>query len=401
MKDRIKLEINEFLAKRLLEEDFIERSKLHHILNSMTKKDLIDIGKNYDIKYLSSLNKADLINVIEKKLLTPETMEDIFIALTDNEIKAFEKASRYIVGYPINEQEYIDYEALYDAGYICITIDNVVHVPEDVIALYNNINTDEFHNMRKRISWLISCFKFASDYYGEVPVHIMVRLFNKNKEMKADKQSLIHDFDNIPYQQKEFTFFNDKFIHYDLIRDQNSYDMLIQSQGSKKFYIPSKNEIIDNARVGFLINDSQNQKMILYFTSHLGVDEQDAIMPVAIMSSIINTGGDMTNIFDFINDKGIVLNSEDDRKNMRPIGSEKMPTIIPGSSSAAKTLMEGRNEIEKTGFTIDFESNATEYPVYSMPSGLDGSVEMKTKKVYPNDPCPCGSGKKYKKCHGG
>ncbi|MBQ7666782.1 MAG: SEC-C domain-containing protein, partial [Kiritimatiellae bacterium] len=22
------------------------------------------------------------------------------------------------------------------------------------------------------------------------------------------------------------------------------------------------------------------------------------------------------------------------------------------------------------------------------------------KKIYPNDPCPCGSGKKYKKCCG-
>ncbi|NSG21533.1 SEC-C metal-binding domain-containing protein, partial [Blautia obeum] len=25
---------------------------------------------------------------------------------------------------------------------------------------------------------------------------------------------------------------------------------------------------------------------------------------------------------------------------------------------------------------------------------------MATKKIYPNDPCPCGSGKKYKKCCG-
>ena len=23
-----------------------------------------------------------------------------------------------------------------------------------------------------------------------------------------------------------------------------------------------------------------------------------------------------------------------------------------------------------------------------------------TKKIYPNDPCPCGSGKKYINCHG-
>ena len=27
-------------------------------------------------------------------------------------------------------------------------------------------------------------------------------------------------------------------------------------------------------------------------------------------------------------------------------------------------------------------------------------VQRKTKKIYPNDPCPCGSGKKYKACHG-
>lgn len=27
-------------------------------------------------------------------------------------------------------------------------------------------------------------------------------------------------------------------------------------------------------------------------------------------------------------------------------------------------------------------------------------VGAKAKKVYPNDPCPCGSGKKYKKCCG-
>nr|WP_243131037.1 SEC-C metal-binding domain-containing protein [Dorea formicigenerans] len=25
---------------------------------------------------------------------------------------------------------------------------------------------------------------------------------------------------------------------------------------------------------------------------------------------------------------------------------------------------------------------------------------VKEKKVYPNDPCPCGSGEKYKKCCG-
>ena len=29
-----------------------------------------------------------------------------------------------------------------------------------------------------------------------------------------------------------------------------------------------------------------------------------------------------------------------------------------------------------------------------------GPVKRETEKVYPNDPCPCGSGKKYKQCCG-
>ena len=27
-------------------------------------------------------------------------------------------------------------------------------------------------------------------------------------------------------------------------------------------------------------------------------------------------------------------------------------------------------------------------------------VRRSEVKIYPNDPCPCGSGKKYKQCHG-
>ena len=33
-------------------------------------------------------------------------------------------------------------------------------------------------------------------------------------------------------------------------------------------------------------------------------------------------------------------------------------------------------------------------------SAKRGPVRRSAKKIYPNDPCPCGSGKKYKNCHG-
>ena len=33
-------------------------------------------------------------------------------------------------------------------------------------------------------------------------------------------------------------------------------------------------------------------------------------------------------------------------------------------------------------------------------SGVKAPVRRENAKVYPNDPCPCGSGKKYKQCCG-
>jgi preprotein translocase subunit SecA len=56
-----------------------------------------------------------------------------------------------------------------------------------------------------------------------------------------------------------------------------------------------------------------------------------------------------------------------------------------------------------------FEANKDDTPRYSDPSGggpgKDGRNKVQQpvrveKKVGRNDPCPCGSGKKYKNCHG-
>ena len=54
-----------------------------------------------------------------------------------------------------------------------------------------------------------------------------------------------------------------------------------------------------------------------------------------------------------------------------------IPTIVPGSSKAASILGELQPQLSAMGIPVELG-----------------------KKVYPNDPCPCGSGKKYKKCCG-
>ncbi|MFW5645121.1 MAG: SEC-C metal-binding domain-containing protein, partial [Bacteroidota bacterium] len=79
------------------------------------------------------------------------------------------------------------------------------------------------------------------------------------------------------------------------------------------------------------------------------------------------------------------------------------------------TLMKGHIPISDTGAVqkakepkrLDlskFEANKHETPQYNDPSGSPGKQKASPvrveKKVGRNEPCPCGSGKKYKNCHG-
>ena len=70
-----------------------------------------------------------------------------------------------------------------------------------------------------------------------------------------------------------------------------------------------------------------------------------------------------------------------------------MPTIMPGSASFAKTLKEAEPMLRSMGANVDYSSIDSFATV-----GPYG--ERRVVKVGRNDPCPCGSGKKYKHCHG-
>ncbi|MDD2969471.1 MAG: SEC-C metal-binding domain-containing protein [Lachnospiraceae bacterium] len=52
-------------------------------------------------------------------------------------------------------------------------------------------------------------------------------------------------------------------------------------------------------------------------------------------------------------------------------------------------------ELEEWNSIFDEETRASLYKEQKK-----SSTVVKEEKVYPNDPCPCGSGKKYKKCCG-
>lgn len=429
--DFIRSEIKKYIEELLSSARQPRKIILFDILYSYNKEDLKEMAFIYDLGKISSLKKKELAKRLSDKMLMPEIMRDAFLVLTDDEINALEKVIDYKGIYYMKEKEIESFQNLINIGYIGVRTDNQVDVPEDVIKGYQQLNTNDFKNLRKRISWLVACFDVATWFYGAVPLDVMVKVFNQRNGLKTDKHLLLEDYKKIPKGKKDFYQINNLFVHRNLLKNDN-YIHLMRDQGNKDYYIPTEDEIKDITSNGFISNDPDIKELFIYFVHHLEIADEEAIVLNRTIWQEINAGAEINDIFDIINEKEICFNSQNDlnefililnklwnntrmllnrgfkpselfreeKKHLSPFSPGNMPTIIPGSSAAAKLLMESKEHIEKLGFPIDFDSNAKEVPVFSMSSGIDGSIEMKTKKIYPNDPCPCGSGKKYKKCCG-
>ena len=62
-------------------------------------------------------------------------------------------------------------------------------------------------------------------------------------------------------------------------------------------------------------------------------------------------------------------------------------------------LAEAADQLRAMGVRLDLDSNAREVGAAFISSDRKKVITGK-KKIYPNDSCPCGSGKKYKNCCG-
>lgn len=259
---------------------------------------------------------------------------------------------------------------------------------------------------------------------------VILKLLKRNKAVQFSEQSLLKYFSMIPLREQQFILLDDLFIHKDLLIKEN-YKNLLRCQQDKKYYIPTYHEIKDFAENGYFSTDKCMKKLIAFLENRAVMTQEEAQSLGATIQQEIGFGEDMHDILGMLEKEEIILPSEEDYKRLVELIVQlwndtrmllnrghkpnellkmngknaystggKMPTIVAGSSNMASLLQQNRNEIEQMGFQLDLESNADSEFVYTMEDGKDGEIRRTEKKIYPNDPCPCGSNKKYKKCCG-
>lgn len=221
--------------------------------------------------------------------------------------------------------------------------------------------------------------------YGIAPVSVVMDMLNTDPEVYLTEQEVREIIKNMPLEYAEYVLKGNMIYHKALYPDDRG---LLKAQEDKKYYIPNKEEIIDLGIKGYLPNNRELKKLVNYFVYQEGASYQQASFTGMLIQRSICGDCTMQEIFAILEEQELI--SDDDKKLKKLIG------LVDDLWNNTRMLL-------NRGFTpneLKREERLTPVAPLMQPkaSNVISFESVKKNKVYPNDPCPCGSGKKYKNC---
>ena len=412
---------------------------LREYLTKYTKEELLDQARSFEIKKCSGLRKADLIDRIVDTFCAEEMLRSRLACLTKEQMDLFRKACISPTAVSVNEV--VDAMQLYRywIGYFEDPTDRFC-VFEDVAVAFSKIDDKAFQLKQCRKGWLVKCIHFFIQYYEIAPIEVIYEMYRQKVKDSIDEmieilwempvdivESCLFTMDKLGMEgwPKENPLYSEKeiFVHLQLFENEE-FDYLLRQQMDKDFYIPSVQQIDEICRIGYEASSSAYKKLESFFIKKLKFSYEQAVTGCLQVwansyegespSKIINKMTEANIEFEEkrINELLELLVAAHNNTRMkenrgykpsemaRKMPIDKMPTIVPASSKAATILKDAVPQLQAMGVPVDLNGNTDVIQTTMFPKGMNEEPIRVEKKIYPNDPCPCGSGKKYKKCCG-
>ena len=359
-------------------------------LMSYRKEDLLSIAGELGL-HCKGMDQEEIASEVAAEVLKPEVMKACFLVADDQEVQAFEAAVQRKC-FHVTEDEWDTLQWLNDMGYLVSYSDDYAEVPAEVAAVYDEINTPEFQTLRSQVNWMRDCFVMVSYLYVSAPAKTVYEMFSQRKGFDIGYEKFIELYHTIPEKVSVCQLVDDQIILKSALIN-NIYKDIERRQGGRKFYIPSVDEVMDYAKNGYPTRSASYQKLGSFLTDEMKVSDAVKDQTLFFIYKECSMEGRMSTIMENLSQKGLQFSDEQ---------LEKFTELMMDANNNTRML-------EYRGFTPNEISGAvwpfaTGRPHRAMPNSfVPTAMPMQpasTKKIYPNDPCPCGSGKKYKKCCG-
>lgn len=187
------------------------------------------------------------------------------------------------------------------------------------------------------------------------------------------------------FEEQGVIWLDGDYIVSPYLETKEEYLDLLRRQGTKDYYVPDDDVIKSYASGKMLEKTPEYERVHQCLTRELRDMEQAEEMLEDIAGYIARDDWELPEVMNCLYDWDVIFENKKSAERMTVALSDWIFSVRRWSECGHRKKEQKMGNIEK--------------PFISY-SDRQGQKISKAAKVYPNDPCPCGSEKKYKKCCG-
>jgi uncharacterized protein YchJ len=232
---------------------------------------------------------------------------------------------------------------------------------------------------KKIIDYIIS----LTNLYGLIHKDKVVEIYNMQNEEQ------ISDIGNVDIAEinKNFVYDHEDYFVHETIMEFDTFDKQLRESKNKPYYIPDKEELLKYRDDFYFERNIQYKKLLNYVKNNFfNGDEEKAEYLCEDIHGTCQFGFDIHEVFDLFNVRNVNFTDEKQVNEVMQLVTELSNNV---------RLWENNGHTPHEIFEKFEKPNLKSLPDRSFKFGDSNATK---KKIGRNDPCPCGSGKKYKKC---
>jgi len=356
---------------------------LSEILAIKSVSELLKIGRLLHVKYYGKLPKFELIAAISESLQNTDVLRDLLYVLDETELTFFQNVAS--MKHLHNAKVLVDcYLLPQNMGLLqsfYYEDDLYFVVPKEIKSTIKKLAVMGFYE-EKRFRDLLNNYAIAAvSLYGVISQDDFVALFNSQNKRQTNIDEMFSVLLTYVYMDAGYCFWDEYIVDVDFEEDDfDGVPALLEARKGKPRYAPPQEEFLKYSDWDYYEETPQLMALKQYLAGL--IDDPDMVLDTLdeiheMCAAEVRT----QEYFDLLDSAEIVFDSMEQASKM-------MQLIVNVQNNTRLWSNYGHtpNELFAEG-----KPNLIPFP---------SSQPAQNEKVGRNDPCPCGSGKKYKKCCG-
>lgn len=370
------------------------RTKLAECLEPLKKNMLSLIASNLALAGRSSMKKQELASALSEALLDPDRLLRTLFLARREERGLFQQ---------LLKQPVLESSRIYPAQYLFLQERGAVFtywngdklavlIPEEIQQVYRSLELDDFWKKWERRQLILDYILAAVHLYGACERGKLLEIFNSQNAEAATADEM--DLTALKHLAREqmYSIHRDYWIS-SYFRDEGREELpkLLEGTRNKPYYIPDKAEFLRYADDLYTPNTLQLERLKAHVLKHIIRDRELA----DILVENIQAASSMEAPLDELLDEFAYLDIEMSEGQIGAL----LPLLVEVHNNTRMWINRGFTPVE-----LRNHFSPERAPLASRPMGVVSEADFgrsaAAPKVGRNDPCPCGSGKKHKKCCG-